>query len=201
MGISPTQLAELVCTRISHDLIGNIGAINNVLEFVHDSNGLLEEGDLNVLDTAISTLSARQQFFRLAFGIDTAAVDKEKLRQICQNYLSVAGNKAYPLDFECNNMSSQIAKVLCLCLMIGAEVCLRGGHIKVTIGSKIIVETMSENPLATAKINIYKQIISGEHPQDNIAQFIQLIYLQNLLGEDVPISLNADEKKMTLTIG
>ena len=183
MGISPTQLAELVCTRISHDLIGNIGAINNVLEFVHDSNGVLEEGDLNVLDTAISTLSARQQFFRLAFGIDTAAVDKEKLRQICQNYLSVAGNKAYPLDFECNNMS------------------LRGGHIKVTIGSKIIVETMSENPLATAKINIYKQIISGEHPQDNIAQFIQLIYLQNLLGEDVPISLNADEKKMTLTIG
>ena len=37
-----TKLAEVISTRISHDLIGNIGAIGNAVE-------LLEEGDMDFL--------------------------------------------------------------------------------------------------------------------------------------------------------
>ena len=37
--LSETELAELICTRISHDVIGNVGAVSNAVE-------LLEEGDM-----------------------------------------------------------------------------------------------------------------------------------------------------------
>ena len=68
--LNDTLICELVCTRISHDLIGNIGAVSNAVE-------LLEEGDMDFLDdiksilkTSSTVLSARQKFFRMAFGFD-----------------------------------------------------------------------------------------------------------------------------------
>lgn len=196
-----TELAELVCTRISHDLIGNIGALNNILEILPEANGVLEESDLSVLETAAQTLSARQQFFRVAFGQETTAITPDKLQQICQDYLHVTGNRTYPLDFECNNMAPAVAKILCLCLMIGAEVCLRGGHIKVQVDQKITVTTTSQTPLSAPKIAVYEQILAGKTPTENTAQFVQLIYLQALLGGDVPLKLSVTENEMTLIIG
>ena len=60
-------VSELICTRISHDIIGNIGAVSNASE-------LLEEGDIEFLDdiksilkTSAFNLSSRMKFFRMAF--------------------------------------------------------------------------------------------------------------------------------------
>lgn len=60
--LSETELAELICTRISHDVIGNVGAVSNAVE-------LLEEGDMDFLDdirsilkVSSSVLSARLKF-------------------------------------------------------------------------------------------------------------------------------------------
>ena len=30
--LSETELAEFICTRISHDVIGNVGAVSNAVE-------------------------------------------------------------------------------------------------------------------------------------------------------------------------
>lgn len=201
MDNAKTELAELVCTRISHDLIGNIGAFNNIMEILSENNCAIEQDDFNVLATAASTLSARQQFFRIAFGQETTAIAPDKLRQICRDYLAVAGNRAYALDFECNNMAPEMAKILCLCLMIGAEVCLRGGHIKVQVGRQVVVETTSQTALSEPKIAIYKQILQGQKPAENAAQFVQLIYLRELLGTKAAITLENADNKMVLTIG
>jgi histidine phosphotransferase ChpT len=201
MKIKPTNLAELVCTRISHDLIGNIGALSNILEMLPEMDGKLEPEDSKLMETAVQTLSARQQFFRLAFGCDTSAIEASKLHKICQDYLHTVGNRSFPLNFECNNMSPQIAKVLCLCLMIGAEVCLRGGHIKVDVSHQIRVEVCSDSALAVAKVKIYEQILGGKEPAENAAQFVQLIYLRALLDSEVPIKMSSTQNTMTLIIG
>ena len=201
MDIARTELAELVCTRISHDLIGNIGALNNVMEILPEAGSVLDESDLSVLTTAAATLSARQQFFRLAFGQDTSAVSSDKIAKICCDYLNVVGSRNYKIDFECNKIIPEMAKVLCLCLMIGAEVCLRGGHIKVQVGRQVVVETTSQTALSEPKIAIYKQILQGQKPAENAAQFVQLIYLRELLGTKAAITLDNDDNKMVLTIG
>ncbi len=63
------RVAELLASRLCHDLVGPIGAVNNGME-------LLEDEDLGMSDDAIqlSASSARQaanilQFYRLAYGM------------------------------------------------------------------------------------------------------------------------------------
>ena len=41
--LSVSEISDLVCTRISHDLIGKIGAVSYAVE-------LLEEGDMDFMD-------------------------------------------------------------------------------------------------------------------------------------------------------
>src|SRR3546814_5278082 len=62
------RILELVCSRLCHDLVGPVGAVNNGIE-------LLEEFDPSMADDVLPLLrnSARQawrrlDFFRLAFG-------------------------------------------------------------------------------------------------------------------------------------
>ena len=99
--LSETELAELICTRISHDVIGNVGAVANAVE-------LLEEGDMDFLDdirsilkVSSSVLSARLKFFRLAFGLTNANLDScEGVRAATEAYLQTVGSKNHPLALD-----------------------------------------------------------------------------------------------------
>ena len=89
-------ITELVCTRLSHDIIGNIGAVANAVE-------LLEEGDVDFMDdiksilkTSSTTLAARLKFFRMAFGLNNANLEDEiTVKNIAQDYLFTLGNKDF----------------------------------------------------------------------------------------------------------
>lgn len=61
------DLAALIGSRICHDLISPIGAINNGLELLGmagDTTG----PELNLITESVDSASARIRFFRLAFG-------------------------------------------------------------------------------------------------------------------------------------
>jgi hypothetical protein len=198
-----TFLANLVCTRISHDLGGNIGAITAALELAGDNGNCVLDADThNILTSAAETLKIRQKFFRLTFGLDSISITPAELTNLCQDYLNTLGNRSSKLDFECNNISANLAKIICLCIMIGAEICIKGGHIKIHIGgNKLTIDVTSDYKLAAAKISCYEALLSGKNDIENASQFVQMIYLRSLLDTEVPININSSEKTMTLIIG
>ena len=197
-----TELAERISTRISHDLIGNIGALSSALELMKENNDELDEGTRSIINTATNTLKARQTFFRIAFGLDTKNIETEELKNICQDYLSTFGSRAYPLSLELLGISSSLAKFVCLSVMIGAEVCIRGGNIKISVNqNNMTIGVKSEYNLSAPKIEVYKNILQDIRPQDNISQYVQLIYLRELLGQDVAMKINATDNSLELIIG
>ncbi|WP_299554513.1 histidine phosphotransferase family protein [uncultured Tateyamaria sp.] len=67
MGQSNINLAALIGSRICHDLISPIGAINNGLELLGMSDG--HEGpELDLISESVGNASARIRFFRIAYG-------------------------------------------------------------------------------------------------------------------------------------
>lgn len=67
MGHSDANLAALIGSRICHDLISPIGAINNGLELL-DMSGAAPGPELDLIQESVGNASARIRFFRIAFG-------------------------------------------------------------------------------------------------------------------------------------
>lgn len=67
MGQSNVNLAALIGSRICHDLISPIGAINNGLELL-DMSGRALGPELDLIQESVGNASARIRFFRVAFG-------------------------------------------------------------------------------------------------------------------------------------
>lgn len=197
-----TELAEIISTRISHDLIGNIGALSGALELMKESGNQLDDDTRGIITTATNTLKIRQTFFRIAFGLDTKNITTAELQKICEDYLSTVGSRLYPMTLKLNGISAELTKVFCLCVMIGAEICIRGGHIDISVNkSNLTISVTSEYDLSSSKISVYQNILQNIRPQDNISQYVQLIYLREILGHDVAMKMTTSAKSATLIIG
>lgn len=80
--LSGADLASLLCSRVCHDVISPVGAINNGLELLDESVGDADAMDL--IRTSALNASVRLKFARLAFGasgsvgasIDTGEAEK-----------------------------------------------------------------------------------------------------------------------------
>ena len=64
--LSAPDLAALLCSRVCHDIISPVGAINNGLELLDE--GGADEDAMNLIRASARNASARLQFARIAFG-------------------------------------------------------------------------------------------------------------------------------------
>lgn len=67
MGQSDVNLAALIGSRICHDLISPIGAINNGLELLEMSGGR-DGPEIELISESVGNASGRIRFFRVAYG-------------------------------------------------------------------------------------------------------------------------------------
>ena len=195
------NLTELICTRISHDVIGNVGAVANAVE-------LLEEGDTDFLDDIRSilklssqVLTARLKFFRLAFGLSNNNLkDIAMVRSIAEAYLQTVGNKTYPITLDLELHSDKYARPALLTIMILADTLSKGGHIEAReIESHFAAIIHSEFPPAIEKINNIKAVLQGKMPE-NEAQYAPVVYLQKILNNDKKINM-IEENTFGLILG
>ena len=67
MGQDNVNLAALIGSRICHDLISPIGAINNGLELLNMA-GASDGPEMELISESVENASARIRFFRMAYG-------------------------------------------------------------------------------------------------------------------------------------
>lgn len=180
--LTTTEISELICTRISHDLIGNVGAVANAVE-------LLEEGDLDFMDdirsilkVSSTVLSARLKFFRMVFGSSNTNLEQISLvEKTIRDYLSTIGNSNYPISLNMNLKNWEFCKAVMLSTMILADIFIKGGHIEVKEeADRLIVVASSKQNRSVEKMETIKRLIN-ENLKDRNAQYAPVFYLQELL--------------------
>jgi len=69
LNISPTDFASLLCSRLCHDLLSPVGALNNGLELLADEHDPeMRVRVLELLSESAKASANKLKFFRLAFG-------------------------------------------------------------------------------------------------------------------------------------
>jgi histidine phosphotransferase ChpT len=127
------RVAELLVSRLCHDLVGPIGAVNNGMELLaeDDDPGMAGEA------VALASNSARQasdtlQFFRIAYGRSGSQADTRpaEIRQLAEAYLRT--HKA-SLDWEADAPLEAAGqgggKLLLNLIALALEALPRGGRL------------------------------------------------------------------------
>lgn len=202
--IAAHDLAALLSSKLCHDLISPVGAINNGLE-------LLEEGGsdadaMSLIKNSARTASARLQFARVAYGAAGSAgvqIDTGDAKTVAGAYMS--GEKA-ALTWEGERFFLPKNKVkLLLNMMVIANGSIpRGGSLSVRVEgdetSPKFVLKVSGPMLRVAPrfLELYSQAETHE-PVD--AHSVQSYYALLLAREArMDIAINAAPEEITFTI-
>ena len=193
-------LSEVLATRLSHDLIGNIGAVANAVELLNEGDAEDSEDIRNILNFSSSVLSKRLKFFRLCFGLANASVkDTKELEEMTSAYLSTLGNPNFPISLDLQIETPKIYKFILPAVMLMADTIIKGGKIAVKQNDAgIHISAISDMPLNQTKFHNIDLILEGKEAEENPSAYAPLYYLLEYLADgDVAIH----RKDNTLIIG
>ena len=193
--LSATDLAALLCSRVCHDIISPVGAINNGLELLDE--GGADEDAMKLIRASARNASARLQFARIAFGAAGSAgmvIDTGDAQTVAAAFL-----RNEKPEFEWNGprwlLPKNNVKLLLNLILIANGAIPRGGKISVTL------DGVDSNPKFTISARgpmlrvppKFLELHSGGRPDEAIdAHAVQPYYTLLLARESgMPIAIHA----------
>ncbi|SEK60342.1 histidine phosphotransferase ChpT [Sphingomonas palmae] len=138
MAISPVDFASLLCSRLCHDLLSPVGALNNGLELLADeTDPAMRARCMELLNESARVSANKLKFFRLAFGAAGGFGERVDTREAQVAIEGLLGdNKRLTLNWvvERADLTKSAIKVLLNLSMIAGDALLRGGRL--TIGAE-----------------------------------------------------------------
>ena len=137
--IAELRIAELLCTRLCHDLTGPIGAISNGAELLAEDGFSLHDKAIELIGTSANQAVSRLQFYRRAYGRinDDGEANLAELKELVINFFSGTRNIVNWADIYTDasgvSVSYKMAKLLLNLLIITSSTLLIGGNISVRI--------------------------------------------------------------------
>ena len=131
------RTVQLLCSRMCHDLVGPVGAINTAIELMgEEGGGAMDTEALKVLAKSASEASRKLAFFRAVFGLggdrDTSVETSQLLDLangiVASRKISIQWDPAIP-----STVSGGIGKILMLQVFLSADALPRGGSIGVRV--------------------------------------------------------------------
>ena len=132
--MTDTRLAELIATRLCHDLTGPIGAVNNGAEFMAEEGADMQGQAIELITSSALEAVARLQFYRMVYGRvpttgDTSISERLPLIEAFLSGSKIPFHWAVPVDQ--GGQPHAVFRLLCNLILIASAAMLRKGAIHV----------------------------------------------------------------------
>lgn len=145
-----STILEMMASRICHDLISPVGAVNNGVEFLQEDMGSADVSDaVSLIAMSAESAAARLQVFRLAYGTGgrDATVKPADVHKIFGDLLACENKVTQDWDghavFADYDRPEGFSKLLMCGLMLAQEALPKGGVIRVTHDASSAVTTVT----------------------------------------------------------
>jgi len=137
------RVLELLFSRLCHDLISPVMAVNNGIELLSDDGGEMSTDICDLLTLSAGTAAARLQFYRIAYGVggqDAAPIGLSEAGRLIRNLLE---DEKIELEWPVSDNadmepSRESMKIILNLILVGIESLPRGGILKISLnGSEI----------------------------------------------------------------
>jgi len=203
--LGANDLAAMLCSRVCHDLINPVGAINAGLEVLADpKQSAMHEGANDLIVGSARQASAKLEYARLAFGASSAAgtdFDTRECERVAKLFFA---NEKSDLDWAVTPMMlpKNKAKLLMNMLLICAMGVPRGGLVRVMVEGAPGMENfriVGKGPKVLIPSKV-EGLISGAPEEGVDARGIQPFYtglLARMTSMGLAIAIEGDELVFT----
>lgn len=125
------DFASLLCSRLCHDLLSPVGAMNNGLELLADEHDPeMRQRCMDLLAESAKSAADKLKFFRLAFGAAGgfgSEVDPKEARLVIEPLVTSNGRTALEWAVPANMMPKRAIKILLNLVLLANDALVRGG--------------------------------------------------------------------------
>jgi histidine phosphotransferase ChpT len=202
------EFASLLCSRLCHDLLSPVGALNNGIELLTDEHDPeMRARCLDLLGESARASANKLKFFRLAFGAAGGFADEVDTREARVAIEGLFGgdgriNLGWMVDMPM--ISKSALKVLLNLVLIAGDSLVRGGRLDVGAerhGDGLDIVARAEGPRIVLDAEL-KRALAGDAAEDAIAPRAAAAWLVHCLvdeaGGEVQI---ADQEEGVLLLG
>ena len=184
------EFASLLCSRLCHDLLSPVGALNNGIELLADEHDPeMRARCLELLSESARASANKLKFFRLAFGAAGGfadEVDTREARVAIEGLFGSDGRIQLGWMVDDPTMSKSALKVLLNLVLIAGDALVRGGRLDVGAerhdkGLDIVVRAEGTRIVLDPEL---KQVLIGKTSEDAIAPRAAAAWLIHCLVTD-----------------
>jgi histidine phosphotransferase ChpT len=128
---SEVDLASLLCSRLCHDLLSPVGAMNNGLELLADEHDPeMRQRCMDLLAESAKAAADKLKFFRLAFGAAGgfgSEVDPAEAKAVIEPLVTSSGRTTLEWVVPPTFMPKRAVKILLNLVLLANEALVRGG--------------------------------------------------------------------------
>jgi histidine phosphotransferase ChpT len=143
----PLRIAELLCSRLCHDLISPVAAVSNGLELLGDDADDMAGEITSLLSFSVGQAAGWLMFFRVAYGLGGENADALSLFEAGKLLRGIVEEDKVILDLQdgAEPLGRNAAKLLLNIALMGLETLPNRGNLKLTVeqgaSTKIVVTT------------------------------------------------------------
>ena len=131
MSDTEIDFASLLCSRLCHDLLSPVGAMNNGLELLADEHDPeMRQRCMDLLAESAKAAADKLKFFRLAFGAAGgfgAEVDPKEAKLVIEPLVTSSGRTVLEWAVPAQMMPKRAVKILLNLVLLANEALVRGG--------------------------------------------------------------------------
>ena len=202
------EFASLLCSRLCHDLLSPVGALNNGIELLADEHDPeMRARCLDLLSESARASSNKLKFFRLAFGAAGGfadVVDTREARAAIEGLFGGDGRIQLSWMVDEPTMSKAALKVLLNLVLIAGDALVRGGSLDIGAekhgeGLDIVVRAEGSRIVLDPEL---KKVLIGEMSEDEVAPRAAAAWLAHSLVEEGGGTIQvADTEEGILIVG
>jgi len=184
------EFASLLCSRLCHDLLSPVGALNNGIELLADEHDPeMRARCLDLLAESARASANKLKFFRLAFGAAGGfadVVDTREARAAIEGLFGGDGRIKLGWMVDEPTMSKAALKVLLNLVLIAGDALVRGGCLDVGAerhgdGLDIVVRAEGSRIVLDPEL---RRVLVGEMSEDEVAPRAAAAWLAHSLVEE-----------------
>jgi histidine phosphotransferase ChpT len=201
------EFASLLCSRLCHDLLSPVGALNNGIELLADEQDPeMRARCLDLLGESARASANKLKFFRLAFGAAGGfgeEVETREARTAIEGLFGVDGRIEIGWMVDEPTMSKSALKILLNLVLIAGDALVRGGRLDVGAerhedGVDIVVRAEGSRIVLDPEL---RRVLDGEEIEEVAPRAAAAWLVRSLVDEGGGQLQTMDEEGGVLLLG